>query len=267
MATLVIQSCRRADRPAWLASCLASVRAWAAARGYAYRLTGDEIFELVPAWVVEKAGAQRQVAADLARLAAARQALAEGWARVVWLDADVLVFDPDGLTVEAEDSYAFGADVWVQHDRRGRLAAWRNVHNALCVFAAGNPMLDFYAEAARRILARHAADRRLVPQLLGPKLLTALDGLVGLPQIAAVGMASPLVQADIAAGGGPALDLLARESPGRLAALNLCASLAGRTVDGVTLGEPLTGRVVEALLATGGAGLAARAPAGAAHTE
>lgn len=250
MDTLVIQSRRPDAGPAWLEPCLASVQAWAESHGYAYRLLGDELLDLVPGWARAKAGAQTPVAADWARLEAARGALAGGWRRVVWLDADVLVFDAAALSVDVEDSFAFGAEVWVQRDRRGRLAARRNVHNALCVFRAGNPVLDFYADACRRVLARYREDG-MPPQLLGPKLLTGLDRLTGLPQIAAVGMASPLVQADLARGGGPALDLLAAKSRGRLAALNLCASLAGRRIDGVDVTPALTARAVERLLAAG----------------
>lgn len=256
MQTLVIQSRRPGAGPPWLEPCLASVRGWAEARGYAYRLLGDELLDLVPAWARAKAGAQTQVAADWARLEAARGALADGWRRVVWLDADVLVFDAAALSVDIEDSFAFGAEVWVQRDRRGRLAARRNVHNALCVFHAGNPVLDFYADACRRVLARYRGEGGMPPQLLGPKLLTGLDRLVGLPQIAAVGMASPLVQADLARGGGPALDLLTAKSRGRPAALNLCASLAGRRIDGVDVTPALTARAVERLLSAGAAALA-----------
>lgn len=251
MDTLVIQSRKPAAGPAWLAPCLASVEGWAEARGYAYRLLGDELLDLVPGWARAKTGVQTPVAADWARLEAARGALAEGWRRVVWLDADVLVFDPAALAVDIEDSFAFGAEVWVQRDRRGRLAARRNVHNALCVFRTGNPALDFYADACRRVLSRYRGAGGMPPQLLGPKLLTGLDRLVGLPQIAAVGMASPPVLADLARGGGPALDLLTAKSRGRLAALNLCASLAGRRVDGVDVTPALVAGAVERLLTEG----------------
>ena len=103
------------------------------------------------------------------------------------------------------DGYLFGRELWVQPDPRGRLQVRGNVHNALAAFAPDNPFLAFYIDAAERILRRHQGPP--VPQIIGPKLLTALDNMLGLPGSWAVGMASPRVVADLAAGGGPALAL------------------------------------------------------------
>jgi hypothetical protein len=231
--TLVIQS-HPPDPPAWLCACLDSAAAWADSAGFARRVAGDALLERVPAPLRAKVG-RPQVAADLARLLWARELLAEGWARVIWLDADVLVFAPEHLTaaLTLPEGYLFGRELWVQPDPRGGLQTRRNLHNALAAFAPDNPVLGFYIHAAGRVLERHRGDP--VPQLIGPKLLTALDNMIGLAGTWAVGMASPRVVADLAAGGGPALELLVRDSPAPPAALNLCASYAGRSADGVHL--------------------------------
>lgn len=227
MTSLVLQSFHD-DPPAWIAAAMASVRAWAASRGFDYRLVGDEIFDRVPAVLRDKAGGYPQIATDLGRLSLLREALEDGCERAVWLDADVVVFDPHRLDLAAADAhgYAFGREVWVQSRRDGR-PGWevrRNVHNAICVFDRANPMLDFYAHAAARVLARAEAGR-LPPQIVGPKLLTSLHNTVNLPLIEACGMASPPVVRDLVTGGGPALDLLRAESTVPPAALNLCHSL------------------------------------------
>jgi hypothetical protein len=86
-----------------------------------------------------------------------------------------------------------------------------------------------------------------VPQLIGPKLLTALDNMIQLDATWAVGMASPLVVRDLAAGGGPALACLRAFAPAPPAALNLCASLAGGAADGVALSDPEMTRAVGTL--------------------
>lgn len=227
MTTVVIQSFHD-HPPAWIAAAMASVRAWADGRGFAYRRVGDEIFGRLTAERRRKAGCYPQIATDLGRLALLREALEEGAERAVWVDADVVVFDPAQLDLSAADAdgYAFGREVWVQPGKNGHgLAVRRNVHNAICVFDRGNPMLAFYAHAAARILDRAEAGR-LAPQTLGPKLLTSLHNTVNLPLIETCGMASPPVVRDLGAGGGPALDLLLAESPQPPAALNLCHSLS-----------------------------------------
>src|SRR5690606_10192062 len=114
--TLVIQSCGARGRTGWLAACMDSVRHWAAARGYGYEFVGDEIFGKVPPWYLEKVADRRPVATDYARLALLHEALHEGRAdRVIWLDADVLVFDPT-LELDCRATCAFGQELWVQED-------------------------------------------------------------------------------------------------------------------------------------------------------
>jgi hypothetical protein len=249
MTTVVIQSFHD-DPPAWIVAAMASVRAWADGRGFIYRHVGDEIFERVSPEHHEKAGPYPQIATDLGRLALAREALAEGYARAVWLDADVAVFAPERLNLAAADrnGYAFGREIWVQPARQGRtgLEVRRNVHNAICVFDRENPFLAFYEHAAKRLLDRVEAGR-VAPQIVGPKLLASLHNTVALPLIEACGMASPLVVRDLAAGGGPALALLRSASPVRPAALNLCHSLSHS--DG--LDEAAMEAAVERLLAHG----------------
>ena len=249
--TIVIQS-HAPDPPAWLRTCLDSVSGWAAGAGFAHRVDGDGFLERVPAELRARAHGRTQVVADLARLDWIAELLADGWDRVIWLDADVLVFAPERLTAALAlppSGYLFGREVWVQPDARGNPKTRRNLHNALLAFTPGNPVLAFYRHAATRVLARHEGPP--VPQLIGPKLLTALDNMIRLDASWAVGMASPLVVRDLAAGGGPALACLQAASPEPPAALNLCASLAGREADGVALDDAEMARAVDALSRTG----------------
>ena len=119
--TLVIQSFRTVDVPEWISACLASVKTWVDMRGYGYRFVGDEIFDRVPSWYLEKASKHPQIATDLGRLELIHEALNEGYSRVAWLDADVLIFDPDGFDVKHIHDFAFGLEFWVQSDQRGQL--------------------------------------------------------------------------------------------------------------------------------------------------
>lgn len=241
MRTLVFQSWRSGAGPAWVRTCLASVEAWAEARGHAHQLIGDELFDGLPRWYRDKTVGHPIIAADLARLLTARDLLASGdWDRVVWLDADVLVFDPDRLVLPPTP-YAFGREVWVQRDARGKLKAYRKVHNALCVFERGNPVLDFLAHATESLVGRY--QEPLPPTVVGPRLLGHLHNLVQFPLAGSVGSLGPLVLRDVLAGGGEALALHRAQQDGPLCAANLCASMVADGHDEVRLDE---GQMTEA---------------------
>ncbi|MBT4038407.1 MAG: hypothetical protein HN644_04135 [Rhodospirillales bacterium] len=233
METLVIQSYRSHNVAPWIETCLASVKSWSNLHNYAYRFVGEEIFDRVPDWYRGKTRAHPQIATDLGRLELIREALDEGYRRVAWLDADVLIFAPTGLTLDHIDSYSFGREFWVQSNQRGELKLFRNTHNALCVFCPGNPFLDFYRHACLNIIERMdvGPDGSMVPQIVGPKLLNALQNMMGLPVMESIGMASPLVITDIAAGGGPALNMMLDAMDDPVCGLNLCASMSPAEVD------------------------------------
>jgi len=244
--TIVLQS-RAPEVASWVETCLGTVGEWAAARGFAYRLTGDELFDSVPKPLRQKAAGRGPVLADLGRLRAARESLAE-YERVIWLDSDVLVFDP-GFDIGADTGgagCAFGREIWVQEDRRGRLEVRPNVHNAVCLFERGTPVLDFLIFASEHIVGQ--IEGGFPDQIAGPKLLTALHNMIGFPLIHSCGMTSPLVLRDLACGDGPALELLIGESEAPLSAVNLCSSFVGKTWDGVTVDDGLIDAAASALL-------------------
>ena len=240
--TLVIQSYRTENVPAWINSCLGSVEAWASLCGLDYRFFGNEIFQRVPAWYRERAKGCLPVLTDLGRLILVREALGSGVGTVIWVDADILIFDPEKLRVDIDAEYAFSRELWVQPGARG-LKVYRNVHNAFCMFRQGNPFLDFYIHACLSVMRR--VDSNVPNQIVGTKLLTAMHNIIGFPLVEQVGMASPLVLQDLSAGaGGPALTRLVAKSPVTLRAVNLCGSLVGQKVDGVSINDDLMARTV-----------------------
>lgn len=237
-STVIIQSCSESQLDGWMGQCVASVQGWADARGYDYHFVGDELFRLVPDWYREKVGRKLPVATDLARLQLAQLALQEGYEQAIWLDADVLVFDRS-LALDFDGSCAFGLEVWVQ-EHEGKLAARRNVHNAVAAFRQGCVVLPFLIHTVESIIQRVHADH-IAPQMVGPKLLGALHSICGFELLPEVGALSPLVVRDILAGKGAALDLLRRKSEVKPRAVNLCASL---------IDEDAAVAVMETLLAT-----------------
>ena len=239
MDTMVIQSSRTEDQPAWIATCLASATAWANLNGWDYCFRGDDLFDLVPPDLRAKFPGQIPLQIDIARLLWARSLFAEisGIERIIWLDADVFISAPETVQIDPALDFAVGRQIWVQPDQNEKLRSTRQVHNAILVFTRPSPVLDFLIQTVVNLATRHAG--AAAPQFLGPKLLTALHNIVGFAVIESVGMASPLVLRDLAAGGGPALDLLTTKTEDSLGALNLCSSYQGQTIDGVACTDSL----------------------------
>lgn len=236
-ATLVVQSHRQELPFDWLQPCLDSVAGWARDNGFDYRFVGDELFDLLAPELRQKIGDRCVIASDLARLGLLQQGLAQGYARVVWCDADFLIFDAENFALP-DEAFCFGREVWVQNDARGRLRVYSKLHNACMMFRQGNSCLDFYAATAARLLWSNQG--RMSPQFIGPKLLTALHNIACFPVFERAGMLSPLVMRDLLEGGGAALELFLRESPQIPAGVNLSSSLTA--AEGFTSGE-MTGLI------------------------
>ena len=268
--TLIIQSHRQPLPYDWLAPCVASVQSWAKQESFDYQFIGDALFDVLPQWVLEKTQAQKVIATDLARLKCLQQFLAAGYQRVVWLDADFLLFAADNFQLpepgELPEGYALGREVWVQpkipeqkveqkagqepaKNKTPKFKAYKKVHNAFLLFDAQfsqrNSFLDFYTAHAERLLEQITGP--MPPQFIGPKLLTALHNVVQCPVQESAGMLSPWVINDILAGGGPALTLFRDKSPQPLAGANLCSSLSNSDV----LPERALEKVVTQLLSQG----------------
>ena len=223
--TLVLQSHRRPLPFPWIQACLDSVRGWAELGHFDYQFIGDELFDSVPAELLEKSLRQRVVATDLARLYGLQKGLRQGYRTVVWCDADFLIFNPE-LFQLPETDFALGREVWVQQDSDNKIKSYRKVHNAFLMFRQGNSFLDFYVETAERLLRLNTG--AMPPQFIGPKLLTALHNIAICPVLETAGMLSPLVMKDLLSGGGKALDLFRKKSTQVIYAANLSASLVER---------------------------------------
>lgn len=235
--TLVLQSHKQPLPYAWLSECLDSVRNWAGQSGFSYRFLDDELFALLDRSLRDKFADRPVILSDLARLRWIQRFLEEGWQRVVWLDADVLVFSPGRLVPPAEN-YMVGREVWVQQSGNGRFKVYRKVHNAYLVFCRGNSFLDYYIATAQQLLER--TEQTVPAQFIGPKLLTAYHNICAHPVQEEAAMFSPEVIRDISAGGGKALELFNSRSICAPAAANLSASL--------NTNDELMNKVIEVLL-------------------
>lgn len=252
MKTVVYQSFRTQRVPAWISTCMASVKAWAAAQGYDYRFYDDGFFNRAPDWFRSKARHEVCPVTDLARLVVAKELLAEGYERTIWVDADMLVFDPEALQVAPEQGFLLCHEVWLFTDPAGTLRVSHKVNNAIAAFCAGGLHLDFFIDACLRI----GRDREVIGKLdVGTNFFSGLRYVLPFPLLENVGMLSPAFIAEIASGKPAGVAAYMKALAGPLASVNLCGSLQGQRVQGVVAGEGMYDAVVERLLSGRGAAL------------
>lgn len=212
-----------------------SVRTWAASQGYGYRFLGDELFEQVPDWYIEKVRGRMPIAADLGRLQWIQRLLSEGYSWVLWFDADMLVFAPNQLAIALGESCIFGQEHWVQartnkksNGRSKGAPGWtmrKNIHNAFAAFPQDCPVLPFLVDLVLRMMKRVDPDY-IAPQMMGPKLLSSLHSLAAFDYAAEVGALSPdVLRAIVSGGNDDAIKTLCDVQTKPLVAANLCASL------------------------------------------
>lgn len=250
MQTLVIQSYRTRDVAAWIGACLRSVQAWATAAGYRYEFVDDRLFDYAPAWVRERCGRQLLPITDVARMYLLRERLQQGWQRVIWVDADVLVFAPERFRLDGDAPYALCHELWLRVNDAGEVETQEKVNNAVMLLTQRQPMLDFWIFAVEEILRAHA------PQDIGPltastQFFTDLATIMPLRVLRNVGLFSPPVVRDLGHGGALAREWN-RHFGHPIGAVNLCASLQDRPTAGGVVGAAELQVAVDVLLRTRG---------------
>lgn len=228
--TLVIQTFRRENVPMWMERCLSSVQAWAASQGHDYSFSGDEFFQLCGPQYLTRGNKNPRAITNLARLIATRQSLDAGYSKVIWLDADVFVFDPERLAFDFPHSdlatgYAFGREIWL--DPVSEQDVPLNVptpHNAAMYFTDEAVDLDMLIGLIRHIDAR----RELVSNFqVGVKLLKGLQYSLMFPTFPHVALYSPALVLALNLGQHEVLRKYAKAYRYRSCAANLCLSLDG----------------------------------------
>lgn len=251
MRTLIIQSYRRHDRARWIEACLDSVRDWATLRGYAYEFVDDRLFDYAPEWVRQRCGGQILPITDVARLYLLRDYLQRDWDRVVWIDADVLVFAEDRFVLDDHAAYALCHELWLRVEADGEIRMGEAVNNAVLLVQRGHPMLDFWIFATAEIL-RNRTPQQINSLTVGTTFLTNLGRALPLRVLRNVGLFTPPLIRDLAAGGGAILDHWAARCAEPIGAANLCASMQGREFSDARVDAADMLRAVEILSGTRG---------------
>jgi len=249
--TLILQSYRTKQVSPWIISCLASVKTWAAERQYAYEFMDDSLFDPVPDWYRKRCSKQLLPVTDLARLLQIQRRFDAGWERVVWIDADVLVFNPKGFSIDIDASCALTRELWTGRNAQGKLYCSEGINNSTIVMRRGNAMLPFLIYASET-LVRNTPIEKIDHVTVGTRFLSRLALAMPIARLNNVGMFSPALIKEVAAGGSEFTRLFAQHSQTPIAAANLCASLIGMAVSGVSIDDQEVGRAVDRLLSSGG---------------
>ena len=202
---------------------MASVEDWAKSQGYAYQCTGDELFDWVPHELRNKLRDRKPILADIARLRWIESELAARGGLVAWIDADTLVVDPTWRTPDSEHT-VFGEECWVQPTTEGAWRTYQSPHNAFMGFTAASPVLGFLAYLSESMIERADA-AHIAPQMVGPKLLKALNNLAQFTLVPEAGAVSPELLAEWVGEIGPAAACYEQAARPSLALVNLCSSL------------------------------------------
>ena len=226
--TIVIQSFRNHDIPAWIQRCLDSVRNWAALHGHDYSLAGDEFYLLCGPDYLARGSKNPQAITNLARLVATRNRLDEGYQKVIWMDADMFVFDPEKLVLDfpvdqLSTGYAFAREIWGERHASGIFYVTEPlVHNAATLFTPAAADLDMLIALIRHI----DANRQIVSNYqVGVKLLRGLQHSLMFPTFSHAAMFPPAVSQALAEQDEATLKIYCNAYRYPAYAANLCLSI------------------------------------------
>lgn len=258
MRTVVIQSYRTSAVEPWMRSCMQSVQGWAVARGYAYEFMDDSLFDFLPTYIRNDPNAPLLVKTDIARLGLLNDRLKHAHERAIWLDADVLIFDPATFVIPETCSAMVCHEIWTSLNQERELVHRRRINNALMMFERGHPLLAFLRYASIE-LYQHRDPASMSPLALGTDLLSKLGRLVPLRLHTQMASLSPLLLAAIYYADRPEwLRAHARQHGHRICAANLCRSLwsaQSAKSPSRNLDESQMQTLVEQLIATRGKAL------------
>jgi hypothetical protein len=212
------------------------VQKWAGLHEHDYSLAGDEFYDLCGPQYLARGSKNPQAITNLARLVAARQRLDAGYQRVIWMDADVFVFDPAKLVFDfpAEcltTGYAFGREVWLYRDPAGVTHVTPpRAHSAATFFTQGAVDLDMLITLIRHI----DAQRQIVSNYqVGVSLLRGLQYSLMFPTFSHVGVFSPGLLRALAERDEKILRFYSQAYRYQACAGNLCLSLQDEVTEGV----------------------------------
>jgi len=253
MRTVVYQSYRTHDVPTWITRCLQTVRDWTAAQGFEYRFLDDRLFTYAPAWYRQKVANHILLVSDLARLLVARELLAQDCERAIWIDADVLIFNPERFVIDVTQDFAFCHEVWVARQPDGSLLGSNNVNNAVSVFVRGSTFLDFYIDACQTIVRAQPTVGKLD---VGTRFLTGLKQVLPFTLLTNVALLNPVLLQHVTQAPKNPLRAYRQAFGHPFQAANLCSSFRNSSAQGIQVNDRLFDTAIDVLVQTRGGSVA-----------
>lgn len=181
--TLIIQSYKTNNVSPWISSCMESVQRWADVKGYSYLFVDDAFFDYAPGWIHDLPNSFYPVT-DIARLYLLKDKL-QHYNCVVWVDADVIVFDTDIFCIPTNIDCGFAGELLIDTQiETGIRQIYYSLNNSVMFFNKNSPMLDAYIDRAELELRTKEIHRTII----GPSLLRMMNDEYPIPVLSSVGL-------------------------------------------------------------------------------
>jgi hypothetical protein len=251
--TVVLQAYEAPDTPTWIARCLDSVRRWSIERGHDYELLSDGFFARSPVWFRERCGNQGGPVTDLSRVLLMQDLFGRGYQKVIWVDADVLVFDSTALEVNIGSGFLALYEITLGIGPNGEVnVSGPTVNGAVLAATSGSVVFDFYRHAIEENV-RNFRGQEIPRTIAGPEMLTRIAQVVPIECLTTVGLFTPAMLGEIARGEDRLARIFAERFGYRVAAANLCHFFRGEiSADARARFDSLMLTAIERLLETRG---------------
>lgn len=254
MKTIVYQSYQGYETPDWLETCMETVKNWAKIKGYDYQRK-DNFFDYVPDWYIDKSQGKINVIADLARLEIAKFFLNQGYEKTIWMDADIVIFDPHNLNIDTSEEYLVCREVWLdtaddKNFGEAEIFCREKVTNSLVCFTQNNTFLDFYIYATKSIVKNQQG--RLSRLAVSTKFLSKLYEIMELPLFMNMGLFSPILMHAIVEDKREIIKLYQENLKCPIYASNLCFSFRNTINKGIMVTDQLFLDTIDKLIQTQG---------------
>ena len=254
MRTIVYQSFRGDETPIWIQKCMQTVKDWAQLKGFDYQRE-DNFFDYVPDWYLDKAQGKISLIADLARLNLAKKFLTQGYEQTIWVDADMVIFAPDNLTIDTTENCLLCREVWLgtkqdNDSEEQTLSCYERVTNSILFFTKDNSFLDFYIYACESIMKNQPDEYSHL--VVSTKFLSDLYEIVELPLFYHVGLFSPLLIQGLVEEKAKVIQFYAKSLKSPIYAANLCFSFRNQVFRGVLMSDKLFEDATDKLISTKG---------------
>lgn len=200
-----------------------SVDAWANAENWDYLRLDDAFLRLPEQWILEKCGTNIYAVTDVARLIWLNQTLNQGYERVIWADADMLVISPAQLTqqLQRHQGHGFAKEVFLPIERAQAHVPRIGINNSMMFFERGDITLEAYLNECKSFLL--SFNERTLPRTsLGPTLLSRFQREATLNTIEGIGLLTPAIMLPLGQGDDSQLEAYEKTVGSPIVAANLC---------------------------------------------